>query len=274
MMGRPRLSCSRRLESNEGDCIEFRYERPGCFKHTTIKRLLIQRFRGVQDLTWDPAPGVNFILGGGDAGKTTILDAIALLLNPSANYAVADTDYWERDVEKEFLIEAVVALSDSVPISHQKQMNWPWHWDGKDVLSAAADGASAGESVYRFRVRGTADLELAYEVVQPDDETDALSPTLRRAVGLVRLSGDERNDRDLRLVQGSALDRVLDDKGFRARAARDLAGEPVGDLLGDEAKKALGQLGTAFKDKALPEPLRVVGYLLAARGCRSTRLSG
>ncbi len=40
-----------------------------------IMRLTIERFRGVASLTWLPAKGTNVVLGGGDAGKTTILDA-------------------------------------------------------------------------------------------------------------------------------------------------------------------------------------------------------
>lgn len=47
-----------------------------------IRRLSITRFRGVSALTWRPGPGVNLILGGGDVGKTTILDAIGLVLSP------------------------------------------------------------------------------------------------------------------------------------------------------------------------------------------------
>jgi len=42
-----------------------------------ILRLTIERFRGIETLIWYPEPGVNVILGGGDVGKTTILDAIA-----------------------------------------------------------------------------------------------------------------------------------------------------------------------------------------------------
>ena len=77
-----------------------------------------------------------------------------------------------------------------------------------------------GEPVYRLRVRGTEDLELAYEIMQPDGTTDNLSVGLRRSIGLVRLSGDDRN---LRLVQGSALDRLLSDKALRSRLASELA---------------------------------------------------
>ena len=58
-----------------------------------IRRLKIQRFRGIESLTWHPTSGINIILGGGDVGKTTILDAIGLLLNPTNVYVVSD---WEN----------------------------------------------------------------------------------------------------------------------------------------------------------------------------------
>ncbi len=51
-----------------------------------IRRLNIQRFRGIELLTWKPSEGLNIILGGGDVGKSTILDAIGLLLYPTNTY--------------------------------------------------------------------------------------------------------------------------------------------------------------------------------------------
>jgi len=48
----------------------------------SIYALTIERFRGITSLKWQPSRGVNVILGGGDVGKTTILEAIALLLSP------------------------------------------------------------------------------------------------------------------------------------------------------------------------------------------------
>jgi hypothetical protein len=53
---------------------------------TAIYHLEIERFRGIKTLSWYPRNGLNLILGGGDVGKTTILDAIALLFNPT-NFA-------------------------------------------------------------------------------------------------------------------------------------------------------------------------------------------
>ena len=59
-----------------------------------IHQIRIERFRGIESLKWNPVAGMNVILGGGDVGKTTILDAIALLLSPSNSFVLSEADYW------------------------------------------------------------------------------------------------------------------------------------------------------------------------------------
>lgn len=157
------------------------------------------------------------------------------------------------------MIEAVMCLPEVNAVSQQSKMNWPWEWDGeKPVLPSedrADDQGKPRDPVYRLRVRGMSDLELAYEIVQPDDTVDGLSAGLRRAIGLVRLAGDDRNDRDLRLVQGSGLDRLLADRGLRSRLGRELATEDVKEQLKQEAQTALSNLEASFKKRALPTGL-------------------
>jgi len=91
-----------------------------------IRRLSIERFRGIESLTWNPDAGVNVVLGGGDAGKSTILDAISLLLHPSNTFTLTEADYWRRDVEKEFCIEAVMTIPESCGLHAQSKNAWPW----------------------------------------------------------------------------------------------------------------------------------------------------
>lgn len=230
-----------------------------------IRRLKIERFRGIQSLTWYPSPGLNIILGGGDVGKSTILDAIALLLNPTNSYVLADADYFERKTEQGFLIEAVFSLPSVIQVNQQCRMNWPWEWDGNEPILPVEDGETASESggsggqesVYVLRVRATPEFDLCYEVLQPDNSVDNFSVGLRRAIGLVRLAGDDRNDRDLRLVQGSALDRLLADKTLRSRLGHELATEDATGHLTAEAKTALSTLETRFSENALPAKLGI-----------------
>lgn len=222
-----------------------------------IHQLVVDRFRGINTLIWKPGKRVNLILGGGDVGKTTILDAIGLLLSPTNPYTVPDTDYFSRDVESGFVIEAVVSLPISGDVNRQYKPSWPWEWNGNDaIVPSVENGPHEGSiPVYRFRVRGTSDLELIYEIVQPDGSTDNFSASFRRSIGTVRLGGDDRNDRDLRLVQGSALDRLLVDKGYRSRIAKELADSDVQSELTDEAKEVLETLETSFKSRNLPTGL-------------------
>jgi len=239
-----------------------------------IYYLAIQRFRCIKTLSLRPDKGLNLILGGGDVGKTTILDAIGLLLNPTNPTTLSDTDYHARNIEAGFAIEAIVSLPPESEINQQTKASWPWDWNGSEAVvpSTDGDGGMKGEPVYRLRVRGTADLELAYEIVQPDGAADILSVGLRRSIGLVRLSGDDRNDRDLRLVQGSALDRLLSDKALRSRLASELAKGDVTEQLTDHAKAALEALDLVFKTKSLPDGLDLA--ITGGQGLSITALIG
>jgi len=240
----------------------------GMGEAATILKLKIERFRGIEALDWKPASGMNIMLGGGDAGKTTILEAIALLLSPSNALVLSDNalvlseaDYWLRNVDAQFVIQAVVALSSSSEISQQQKFAWPWEWNGTDAVPPAnandeqGDLLATSQPVYRLQVRGTSELEINWEIVQPNDEVDLLSAAVRRNIGVVRLGSDDRNDRDLRLVYGSALDRLLADKGLRAKIGQSVSDINLADKLGDEAKKALAKLDETLEKEALPSTL-------------------
>ena len=58
-----------------------------------IRRLTIERFRGIERLVWSPKPGVHVIVGGGDVGKTTVLDAIPMLFHQTNTTIVSSTVY-------------------------------------------------------------------------------------------------------------------------------------------------------------------------------------
>jgi putative ATP-dependent endonuclease of OLD family len=209
-------------------------------------------------MTWLPASGLNLILGGGDVGKTTILDAIALLLSPTNPSVVPDTDYYGRQEENGFVIDAVISLPDDSKINSLLKAAWPWDWDGEKPIVPNIDGEASqahNEPVYWLQVTGTPELDLVYEIKQPDGTSETMPLALRRQLGPVRLSSDDRNDRDLRFVLGSALDRLLSDKTLRSRLSSKLAETNVVDALNDESKTALSTLSDAFATRSLPTDL-------------------
>jgi len=205
---------------------------------------------------------MNLILGGGDLGKTTVLEAIDLLFQPSNSAVLAEADYWQRDHETEFVITAVVRLGAEV-FGAQGNMIWPWRWDGTNAVQPLSedDEASAtepeGVPAYQVRVRGTPELEVAWEILQPDGAISPLTVATRRRIRIVRLSDGGRHDRDLRLVFGSALDRLLSDQGLRARIGQQVAGFNLTEKLTDSGREALEHLDSRLEQHSLPKGLKL-----------------
>ncbi|MDQ7976109.1 ATP-binding protein [Paraburkholderia sp. SARCC-3016] len=52
---------------------------------TRIRKIEILNFRGIQRMDWCPAPGINCLIGPGDSGKSTVLDAVDLCLGARRN---------------------------------------------------------------------------------------------------------------------------------------------------------------------------------------------
>lgn len=250
----------------------------GTAQAAIIRQLTIDRFRGIKHLKWNPAAGLNILLGGGDVGKTTVLEAIALLLNPWNSAIVSESDYYDRVSGDGFVIQAVLSLPNTTDIGQQQKFSWPWEWNGEEAIPPLVtngepdDTISPEHPVYRLRVRGSSDLELFWEIVQPNDEIDTLSSAVRRAIGVLRLGSDDRNDRDLRLVYGSALDRLLADQGLKARIAQLISEMNLNEKLSVDAEKSLKRLDDALREESLPSGLEL--GLTSAQGISLGALIG
>lgn len=203
-------------------------------------RQLNKGFRGIESLMWNPHAGLNIILGGGDCGKSTILEALGLLFNPGGTFSITEADFWNKESEDGFSIEAAIYVSDDFEFSAGNKIYWPWEWDGVNpVLPAAEEGevTEAQSPVFKVAVSATGDYELSWEIIQPDGSREHFPVGLRRKIGLVELTSDDRNDRDLRLVYGSALDRLISDNSLRSKIGHAISQIPLKGSLSDDAKK-------------------------------------
>lgn len=80
-----------------------------------IRRIDIINFRGIQQLTWFPAPGINCLIGPGDSGKSTVLDAIDLCLGAKRNVQFSDADFFGLDITNPISITLTLgSLDDSM----------------------------------------------------------------------------------------------------------------------------------------------------------------
>ncbi|RVM95602.1 ATP-dependent nuclease [Sinorhizobium meliloti] len=70
----------------------------------------IENFRGIKQLWWAPAAGINCLIGPGDSCKTTILDAVELALSPRHTLSFDDLDFFGGEFNKATKI--IVTLTD------------------------------------------------------------------------------------------------------------------------------------------------------------------
>lgn len=220
--------------------------------------LLISSYKGTRYLVWKPSDKLNLIIGGGDIGKSTLLDAIGLLFHPSNSKSLSGSDYYNRNITDGFEIEAVLSVSDDFKFTSGSKMYWPWEWDGENAVLPNIDQGATNEvqqPVYRVIVSGSSDLELKWEVIQPDGSRDHFSVGARRQIGLVSLTSEDNHDRDLRFVYGSALDRLLADGNLRAKVLSEISEMSFTDQLSDESREALSTLDETFAKQLLPANL-------------------
>jgi putative ATP-dependent endonuclease of the OLD family len=75
-----------------------------------IRKIVIKNFRCFKYLEWMPNEGINCLIGHGDVGKSTLLDAIELCLGNRGNTQFTDADFYKLDVNSP--IEITITLGD------------------------------------------------------------------------------------------------------------------------------------------------------------------
>ncbi len=64
-----------------------------------IRKIEITNFRGIKKFSWRPNPGINCLIGPGDSGKSSVLDAIDFCLGPRRNLQINDADFHQLNVD-------------------------------------------------------------------------------------------------------------------------------------------------------------------------------
>ena len=73
-----------------------------------LQHLKISHFRGIESLEQQFGNGITCIIGRGDSGKSTILDAIAYLFSQSWTIRLNDSDFYNCDTDTPIIIEGTV----------------------------------------------------------------------------------------------------------------------------------------------------------------------
>lgn len=217
------------------------------FVDVQLRQVRIERFRAIESLTLTPGSR-NVILGPQNAGKSTVLEALDLLLHHGIGRprpAPTEIDYFGRDPTEEFVIEAVVGALDEPMLAETNRFLEGWHGETGELVSEP-EGVGI-ETVVRVRARGTPEFELLHEFAKPEAEGSRFGRPLRSSLGWV-FDGRQRDPvRQLAFYQGGMLDRL-----FAADALDPAVGELRAALEGGAAAvnddSAVSEVLGAFAD--------------------------
>jgi putative ATP-dependent endonuclease of the OLD family len=203
-----------------------------------IRKVEIRNFRSVRSLDWCPVGGVNCLIGPGDSGKSTILDAIDFCLGARRNLAIADTDFFGLDVTQNISIALTLG---ALPDSLKSIETYGEYLRGFDATTCTVeDEPRKGlEMVLTLQFTVKADLESVWSLYSTRtatvDPPRGLAWKDRTALAPARLGNHPSSN--LSWIRGSVLNRLSDERAD----------------IGSELVKAAREARAGFGAKASPQ---------------------
>jgi len=210
---------------------------------TKIRIIEIDNFRSINKLLWTPSTGINCLIGPGDSGKSTILDAIDLCLGARRNVSFNDIDFHALDVSNP------ISISITIGDLPRELLDFDAYGDyirGFDLNTGKLEDepTSKSEPVLTIKLNIGSDLEPIWSLYSDRAQQQGLDRGLawkdRIKVAPARIGNYAKSN--LSWTRGSILNRLNDERPSLgeelASAARD-ARDSFGDQAGKHFKETL-----------------------------------
>ena len=192
-----------------------------------VKHLKINHFRGIDKLEWNVGGRFVCMIGPGDSTKSTVLEAIELVLTPRRNFSFDDADFYNAETSSPIVIEITVGEAPKDLLSSDR---FGYLIRGWDVSSGVRDEPQdQDEPFLTIRLRVDESLEAMWSVVNDrNPEGKPISAFDRAKFGVIRIG--DYFDWQFSWGQGSALSRLMNQK------------EDVRSILASARRNAKGSL--------------------------------
>ena len=222
-------------------------------KVPNIRHVHIQRYRGIRETEWSPNPGINAIIGAGDTGKSTLLDAIEMTLAPRRNITFSDADFFNLDVSMPINIRVTIGDLPDVLLDLDRYGSFHRGWH--DLVGLVDEPAGAFETVITVRLTVDENLDprwsLCSDRADADDLIREMPPAERQRMAPTRLGVTANHH----LAWGN--------RSILNKLAEIPAG--AGGALAEAARQARVVFGQAALGQ-VPDALRIVGEVAARAG--------
>jgi hypothetical protein len=194
-----------------------------------IENLKIRNFRGISSLDWNIFGHFVCLIGSGDSTKSTILEAMDLVLTPRRNVSFDDSDFYDASTEASILVEATVSGVPDHLLSDLRFGYLARGWDGHSEIRDEPQGDD--ELVLTIQLKVDETLEPTWQVVnERESEGKRISAFDRSKFGMSRIG--DYFDWQFSWRQGSVLTRIMEDK------------EDLNSILADARRQAKKSLNT------------------------------
>jgi putative ATP-dependent endonuclease of OLD family len=193
---------------------------------TLIRALEIENFRAIRKLRWLPGPGVNCLIGPGDSGKSTILDAIDLCLGARRSLSFTDADFHGIDFDQPIRISVTLGALDDPLKNIDAYGDFLVGFNASTGLVEPEPGAGV-ETALTLQLTVQSDLEPEWSLISPRAQAAGRTRNLnwadrsRTAPARLGVTGDTH----LTWRRGSVLSKLTDGKADASSELTRLARE-------------------------------------------------
>lgn len=215
---------------------------------TRVRHVRIRNFRGIKDFSWFPNAGLNCLIGPGDSGKSTVLDAIDMCLGSRRTVSFSDADFHGLDEAE--TIEIALTVGDLPDGLKSLEAYGAYLRSFDKAAKRINDEPEPGEEVVLTIVLNVAaDLDPVWSL---ESERAGPNPRFltwadRDKIAPTRMSGSGHH---LGWRRGSILNRLTDEKADASSALADAARHArrsFGDHAAAKLEKTLGLVAEQAK---------------------------
>lgn len=169
-----------------------------------LHHLLISHFRGIECFECVFNKGITCIIGRGDSGKSTILDAIGLCFSQSWSIHLNDSDFFNTDTTNPIIIEGTVIDLPQDLIDKFSDHIRGVTLDGHVIDDMESEDAHTAQLALTVQLKVGRDLEPIWSVISNHGiEPSMIKATDRSKMNVFQLS--DYTDRHFSLNKGNPL---------------------------------------------------------------------
>ena len=201
----------------------------------------ITNFRGIKEFQWFPSSGLNCLIGPGDSGKSSILDAIDLCIGARRNVQFTDADFHQLDVTTPLSISITIGQLDDA-LKNLDTYGIYLRGFNHQSKTIEDEPEKEAETVLTIRLTVASDLEPVWSLIS--ERAEALGQTRNLSWSdRVRLAPTRIGvvaDYHLGWRRGSVLNRISEER-VNVLAALTDATRDARNTFGDKAQEQLAE---------------------------------